>query len=74
MALGREMLEREFRKVGKGFAKEYKEGLLDNILDRFGVNKAEEILEAVGHGKVNARTVLEKVHPEFEPTPEAEEA
>jgi guanosine-3',5'-bis(diphosphate) 3'-pyrophosphohydrolase len=73
MALGREMLDREYRKVGKSFPKDMKEGLLDGILDRFGVNKAEEILEGVGMGKINARTVLEKVHPEFEPAAEVEE-
>ncbi|TLN26034.1 bifunctional (p)ppGpp synthetase/guanosine-3',5'-bis(diphosphate) 3'-pyrophosphohydrolase [bacterium] len=66
MELGREILDREFRKAQKSFPKALKEGLLDGVLERFGVNKADEIMEAVGYGKVNARLVLERVYPELE--------
>jgi GTP pyrophosphokinase len=64
--LGRDILDREFRKAGKSLSKALKEGLLDEIAERFGVNKSEEILEAVGYGKVNARLVVERAYPEVE--------
>ncbi|PLX42151.1 MAG: GTP pyrophosphokinase [Deltaproteobacteria bacterium] len=66
IALGRDILDREFRKVSKSLSKALKEGLIDDVADRFGVNKAEEVLEAVGYGKVQARQIIEKVYPEFE--------
>ncbi len=65
-ALGKDVCDREFRKVGKSFSKALKEGLVATVADKFGVNKAEEIMEAVGFGKMSGRQVLEKVYPEFE--------
>jgi GTP pyrophosphokinase len=66
LALGRDVCEREFRKVGKSFSKAIKEGLLLAVSERLGMNKADEVLEAVGFGKMSGRQVLERVYPEFE--------
>lgn len=66
MALGNDICEREFRKVGRSFQKIVREGMLGPVADRLGFNKEDEITEAVGFGKLSARTVLEKVYPEYE--------
>ncbi len=66
MELGDEMCDREFRKVGRSFPKAVRDGLLDQVYERLGFNKPEEVLEAVGYGKLNARSVLEKIYPEYE--------
>ncbi len=71
--LGRDMCDREFRKHGKSFSKALKAGEVDAVASRFGMNKAEEVLEAVGYGKVSARQVLSRVYPDLEPVQEAEE-
>lgn len=65
-ALGMDICEREFRKVGRSFQKALREGQLEMVAEKLGFNKPEEVLESVGFGKTSARTVLEKVHPEHE--------
>ncbi len=64
--LGRELCEREFRKADRSFSKALKAGEIDEVARRFGMNKAEELLEAVGYGKVSARQVLARMYPELE--------
>jgi GTP pyrophosphokinase len=63
--LGREVCDREFRKAGKSFSKIWKAGDLEEIAQKFGLNKGEELLEAVGYGKVSARQVLGKICPDL---------
>ena len=63
--LGQELCDREFRKAGKSFAKIWKAGALDDVAQKFGLNKAEELLEAVGYGRMSARQVLGKLYPEL---------
>jgi GTP pyrophosphokinase len=64
--LGRDILDREFRKVGKSLPKVLREGELESVAPKFGFNKVEEILEAVGYGKLPARHILTRVYPELE--------
>ena len=72
MELGRELCDREFRKAGHSLAKVLKAGELEALAPKFGLNKEEELLEAVGYGKISARQVLGKLYPETEER-EAEE-
>ncbi|GAB4252616.1 RelA/SpoT family protein [Deferrisoma sp.] len=64
--LGREICEREFRKADKSLSKALKSGEMDEAAKAFGLNKAEELLEAVGYGKISARQILGKLYPELE--------
>ncbi|MBI5446999.1 MAG: bifunctional (p)ppGpp synthetase/guanosine-3',5'-bis(diphosphate) 3'-pyrophosphohydrolase [Deltaproteobacteria bacterium] len=64
--LGREICDREFRKIGKSFSKALKEGDLDPVAQKFGFNRPDELLEAVGYGKLPARHILTKLYPELE--------
>ncbi|WP_025322776.1 RelA/SpoT family protein [Deferrisoma camini] len=64
--LGREICEREFRKFDKSLSKALKSGEMERAAKGFGLNKAEELLEAVGYGKISARQVLGKIYPDLE--------
>ncbi|MFU8855576.1 MAG: RelA/SpoT family protein [Deferrisomatales bacterium] len=70
--LGRDLCDREFRKAGHSLAKALKAGELEALAPKFGLNKEEELLEAVGYGKISARQVLGKLYPDLEER-EAEE-
>lgn len=63
--LGRDLCDREFRKFGKSFSKATKEGAVGAVANRYGFNKVEELLEAVGRGKIASRQVLVQFAPEL---------
>jgi GTP diphosphokinase / guanosine-3',5'-bis(diphosphate) 3'-diphosphatase len=62
--LGRELLEREFRKYGYAFAKVQKSGDLDKAAEALKLQSAEELLVTVGYGKLLPADVIEAVVPE----------
>ncbi len=64
--LGRDLCDREFRKAGRSLAKALKSGEFEAAAQRFGFNRDEELLEAVGYGRTSARQVLGKVYPDLE--------
>ncbi len=66
LELGRDLCDREFRKAGHSLAKALKAGELEALAPKFGLNKEEELLEAVGYGKISARQVLGKLYPDLE--------
>ena len=70
--LGRDLCDREFRKAGKSLAKALKSGEFEAAAQRFGFNRDEELLEAVGYGRTSARQVLGKVYPDLEEREAAE--
>ncbi len=59
--LGRKLLEKEFRKHKLNFHKY--EDRLPELFAAFNVNRAEELIVAVGLGKVAARQVLQRLEP-----------
>ncbi|MCA9670877.1 MAG: bifunctional (p)ppGpp synthetase/guanosine-3',5'-bis(diphosphate) 3'-pyrophosphohydrolase [Myxococcales bacterium] len=65
--LGRELLEREFKKAGKSLSKAQKSGGLARAASelRLGGNKEEDLLMQVGFGKVTAAQVIRSVFPEI---------
>jgi len=63
--LGRDLFDREFRKYGKNFAKALKDGSLGPVVQKYGLNKVDELLEAVGRSKITARQVLLQIAPEL---------
>src|SRR5262245_20839777 len=62
--LGRELLEREFRRYGASFQKVQKGGELDGAASKLRVSSADDLLIAVGYGKVLPADVVEAVIPE----------
>src|SRR5262249_41611540 len=72
--LGRKMLEKEARKY-KVNAKDLLEGQkLAGLLTDYGSSKVEDLLSAIGYGKISAKQILSKLTPEGlkEQTPEEE--
>jgi GTP pyrophosphokinase len=71
--LGRELLEREFRKYGLAFAKAQKSGELEKALSSLRIPTADDLLIAVGYGKVLPADVVEAIVPEDKRKPVASE-
>lgn len=82
ISLGREMLEKEGRKVNLNIAKALKEGHLALISQDLGYESSEEMAAAIGYSHITPRKVLNKLyailHPgadqrEEAPVPETKE-
>ncbi|WP_373049214.1 RelA/SpoT family protein [Vulgatibacter sp.] len=74
MALGRELLDREFKRFGLNFGKLLKGDVLPKILQDMGMRQAEELLSAVGYGKTAPSQVLQRVLPPEKLTAPQEQA
>jgi GTP pyrophosphokinase len=63
-ALGRELLDREFRKYGLTLNKLHKSGELERAIGELKVQSFEELLISIGYGKVLPADVIEQIVPE----------
>jgi GTP pyrophosphokinase len=61
--IGREVAEREFRRFGVTLNKIHKGGELDKAANALGYRIADDLLAAVGYGKVAAADVLRQIVP-----------
>jgi GTP pyrophosphokinase len=61
--LGREILEREFRKMDLNFARMVKTGELKEVLAAMNLKSVDGLLAQVGYGKISSRSVLKKLVP-----------
>ncbi len=75
ISLGRDMLEKEIRRLGKSPNQLLKPETLVSILGRYGLGTEEEFFAAVGYGKVSPRQAVAKLLPpeELQALTEAEE-
>ncbi len=64
MTLGREILEKEFRKFSLNFQKVSKAGDLKRIGQDMGHNTEEDLLAALGYGKIAPSQIIAKILPE----------
>ena len=76
VSLGRDMLEKEIRRLGKSPIQLLKPEALTPILGRYGLGSEEEFFAAVGYGKVSPRQAVARLLPpeEMQALTEAEEA
>jgi GTP pyrophosphokinase len=65
LLLGKELLDREFRRFGGSFAKYLKGELFEKFKKDFGIHDDEEVLVRIGYGKLEARFLVEKLAPEL---------
>lgn len=73
--LGEMILEKELKKEDLRFKTLLKEGLFEPAIEAFSLRSIEDLLSAVGYGKLSARKVIGKIHlPAKENSPEAKEA
>lgn len=64
IVLGRELCEKEFRKYSLNLQKVIKSGELRKIANEYGYNSEDDLLAAMGYGKVSAGQVISKLIPE----------
>jgi guanosine-3',5'-bis(diphosphate) 3'-pyrophosphohydrolase len=73
LEMGREMLDKDFRKIGKGLQnilKTYKDSPeLAPILQSYGVSTFDDLFVQVGYGKTVGRDIVEKFFPGVPETP-----
>jgi GTP pyrophosphokinase len=76
ISLGRDMLEKEIRRLGKSPTQLLKPEALTPILARYGLGTEEEFYAAVGYGKVSPRQAVVRLLPaeELQALTEAEDA
>ena len=71
LELGKEMLEKDFRKFGHSIQKAFKESAeLHDRLRSLGANDVEDLYVLVGYGKVVGKDVVEKFFPDAKPVEE----
>jgi GTP pyrophosphokinase len=66
VAMGREFLEREIRKLGRSPAQLLTTEALAKAVERYGLGTVEEFLASVGYGMISARQAVGKLLPEEE--------
>ncbi len=64
IVLGREFCEKEFRKYSLNLQKLIKGGELRKIANEYGFNTDDDLLAAMGYGKISAAQVVGKLIPE----------
>ena len=76
VSLGRDMLEKEIRRLGKSPIHFLKPEVLSAVLGRYGLGSEEEFFAAVGYGKLSPRQAVVRLLPpeELQALTEAEEA
>jgi GTP pyrophosphokinase len=76
ISLGRDMLEKEIRRLGKSPNQLLKPEVLAPTLSRYGLGSEEEFFAGVGYGKVSPRAAVGRLLPpeELQALTEAEEA
>ncbi len=62
--LGRKLLNKEIRRYDLGAKKLLDKVPLDDVASEFRLAKTDDLLAAVGYGKISPRTVLEKLVPQ----------
>jgi guanosine-3',5'-bis(diphosphate) 3'-pyrophosphohydrolase len=75
ISLGRDMLEKEIRRLGKSPAQLLKPEALKPALSHYGIGSEEDLFAAVGYGKVSPRQAVARLLPpeELQILTEAEE-
>ena len=75
VTMGRDMLEKEIRRLGKSPSLLLRPEALDLALERYGLGTEEELFAAVGYGKISSRQAVGRLLPpeEFQALTEAAE-
>ncbi len=73
IALGREMCEKAFRKVRMNFNELSKSPDMEKAVESFGFKSLEDLIIAVGYGKITPLHLVRKLMPKAEETTEEEQ-
>src|SRR5690606_24023711 len=63
ISLGRELLDREFKRFGVSLSKTLKADSFNKVLQDLGVRASNDLLSAVGYGKITPSQILQRVLP-----------
>ncbi len=66
IAIGRDMLEKEFRKFNLSASKQLKGDEILGVVRSFSLNSVEDLLANIGYGKISSRQVLNRLVPPLE--------
>lgn len=64
--IGRELLDREFRRYGSTLSKELKNNAIDKVVSEKKLTCVEEVLALVGYGKLDPKYVVETTLPSID--------
>lgn len=64
--VGRKILEKEFRKYGLRLRKLLSDGTLAGVGSQFGMPSGEDLVIAIGFGRIDARTIVGRLLPDDE--------
>jgi GTP pyrophosphokinase len=64
--LGKDLLEREFRRTHLKFSQVIKADGMKKVYDEYGINSPEDLMGIVGYGKVSAKRIVKYFLPEEE--------
>jgi guanosine-3',5'-bis(diphosphate) 3'-pyrophosphohydrolase len=64
ISLGREIMDKDFRRYSLNFAKLLKSGEIKRVAGEFGFVGEEDLMAAVGYGKLSSNQVIGKLVPE----------
>jgi guanosine-3',5'-bis(diphosphate) 3'-pyrophosphohydrolase len=67
--LGRKLMDKELRRFKTSWKKVLGMKALPDVLEQFGLTRADDVYPAVGFGKVSPRQILLHLFPEHEPQP-----
>ena len=73
LILGRETLDKEFRRHGMSMAKQTKTPKIDEVVQEFGFHDLEDLMATIGYGKISARAVVGRFLTELQPQEDEEE-
>ncbi|MBI4471254.1 MAG: bifunctional (p)ppGpp synthetase/guanosine-3',5'-bis(diphosphate) 3'-pyrophosphohydrolase [Acidobacteria bacterium] len=71
--LGRKMLEKEARKYKQNLKDVLESEKLQAVLSDYGSSKVDDLLSAIGYGKISAKQILARISPDGLKEPVAEE-
>ncbi|MCJ7546317.1 MAG: TGS domain-containing protein, partial [Deltaproteobacteria bacterium] len=64
IALGRDVCERDFKKFDLKFSTFWKSGAVEKVAHEFSLTSGEDLLAAIGYGKITAQQVIGRLAPE----------
>ena len=71
LLLGKDLVEREFRKFGSSAQKHLKGEEFDKLMKDFGIHEPDEVFVRVGYGKLEPRVIVDRTAPELLQSPVA---
>lgn len=70
LVLGKDLVEREFRKFGASSQKHMKGEAIEKLMRDFGIHELDEVYVRVGYGKMEPKVIVERCAPDLVHSPQ----